>query len=180
LQYRAAHGTLSITQTRKYSVRSALVIIRAVGFLAIAIASMLVAFSGAPKPRSVVPLNISTSDVSSAVSTALSGDTTNQAGATSAPQQQVVNGWTARDLLAAIGRGEDAQTPAIQEAARYVADTIAANTAPQRTDDRVLRLLALIAVALCWYGFLTPLLGRFPQPIATNETDGRAGGALAS
>ena len=135
--------------------------VRAVGFLAIAIAAVAVASTNAPQPKAVAPLGIATTDVSSDVATALSDDTVNQASATSAPQQAVVNGWTARDLLAAIGRGEDAQTPALQEAARFVAATVAANSVPERNDDRLLRLLALIVIAVCWYGLLTPLLGSF-------------------
>lgn len=65
-----------------------------------------------------------------AVDAALHADTVNAADASSAPQQQVVNGWTARDLLAAIAREQE------------------------RTDQRIPAELALGVIAVAGFGIL--------------------------
>lgn len=66
----------------------------------------------------------------------------NESTADSAPQQQVVNGWVAKDLLAAIARN----------------DSIAASASAQH-DRRVRYLLGLLVVAVAWIG-LTYRWGR--------------------
>lgn len=75
------------------------------------------------------------------IRTVIGRDRLNQSTAESAPQQTVVNGWTARDLLA-------------------VSDRIsAANT---RDDDRIGAELMLLILAVCWWMLTTP---RGEQPI---------------
>jgi hypothetical protein len=82
------------------------------------------------------------SEVDVAVASALTTDATNQRTATTAPQRQVVNGWTARDLLALLAREQaNASTP---------------SRAP--LDDRVPAELALVVIGIAFFG----ALGRRP------------------
>lgn len=69
-------------------------IIRVVGGLVLAIAAVAIYFGMATHNTA------SAADISSA----LLDDSLNQKAATGAPQQSVVNGWTARDLLTVIAR----------------------------------------------------------------------------
>lgn len=67
-------------------------LIRMVGSALLAIAALGVLFGLAPND------SVSKTDIASV----LAGDTINQASTKGAPQQSVVNGWTARDLLELI------------------------------------------------------------------------------
>jgi hypothetical protein len=117
-----------------------LMLLRRIGGLVVALAAV------------VVWLTMGSSDASSGdykaeIRNAMSGDRVNQASADSAPKQQVVNGWTARDLIAISTR--------IQ----------AGNT---RDDDRMGAELMLLILALGW-GLLTT-----PRPVGNNSR-GEAG-----
>jgi hypothetical protein len=74
--------------------------IRVTGFVILVVAAVAIFFGMKP----------SSSDA--AVRSALSDASVNEATAESAPQQQVVNGWAAKDLLAIIGRKEPDERPA--------------------------------------------------------------------
>jgi hypothetical protein len=75
-------------------------LIRRVGAIVLAAAAVMVLFGMAPE-HTTSP---------SMISAALSDDQLNQSNAQGAPQQAVVNGWTARDLLTIIARqGEEAR-----------------------------------------------------------------------
>ncbi len=113
-------------------------VIRLVGFVVFALAAIVSFVVLRPKSPSAP-------DRSTQIAAALSDDTTNAKSASSAPQQQVVNGWTARDLLtvqATTANDQLAMAKAGSDASRQIA------------------VLVLIAVlALCWGG-ATAGLGR--------------------
>ncbi len=90
-----------------------LLIVRAIGFVLIAIAAVVTTASAPPANQSDVEVARITAD-------------SNEEEASSAPQQQVVNGWEAADLLDVI--------------------------ATRSTDDRVPQLLLLLIAAVCWGG----------------------------
>jgi hypothetical protein len=78
-------------------------IVRRVGALVLALAAVAVWFG--LKPSEV---SSSSNDFSGEISSALSDYTTNSATAGYAPQQQVVNGWAAKDLLTVIAKEQNA------------------------------------------------------------------------
>ena len=103
-------------------------LLRRVGGLLIALGSVVVWLTmGSPEK--------SDEGYASDIHAAMFGDRLNQKTADSAPQQQVVNGWTARDLLAISAR--------IQ----------AANT---RDDDRIGAELMLLILAVAWSLLTSP------------------------
>ncbi len=87
----------------------------------------------------------------SLITTALSDATVNNAGAQGAPQQAVVNGWTARDLLTIIAK-ENADVLRAQGA--VVDATGSLQTQP--FDQRIPALLLLGVLAFCWLGISAP------------------------
>jgi hypothetical protein len=96
----------------------------------------------------------SPSDYRSEIRAALAGDEVNQATASGAPQQQVVNGWTARDLLAA-------------------GDRIAANGS--RDDDRLAAEMTLLIVLVGWVAITTPNPGSSLRTRTQTESNADAG-----
>jgi hypothetical protein len=126
-------------------------LVRLVGFAVLALAAVISFVVLRPKSPSAP-------DHSAQIAAALSDDTTNAKSASSAPQQQVVNGWTARDLLvvqAATANDQLAAAKASSDASRQIA------------------VLVLIAVlALCWGG-ATAGLGSDGQDLAEyGESEG--------
>jgi hypothetical protein len=67
----------------------------------------------------------------------------------SAPQQQVVNGWVARDLLQIIALQNEAQSTTLDEIAQLQATTEVWATPP---DDRPARLLVVLVFVVVWLG----------------------------
>ncbi|MCX7620678.1 MAG: hypothetical protein N2037_07540 [Acidimicrobiales bacterium] len=108
-------------------------IIRTVGLAAIAIAAFVVAVALRP-PQPDAPMSSA-----SAVTKALAEADLNELTADSAPKQQVVNGWVARDLLAINARQNDSL---LELAAR-------------EPDQRQAWLMLLAVLAICWWGALT-------------------------
>jgi flagellar basal body-associated protein FliL len=126
-------------------------LVRLVGFVVLALAAVISFVVFRPKSPSAP-------DHSAQIAAALSDDATNAKSASSAPQQQVVNGWTARDLLvvqAATADDQLAVAKASSDASRQIA------------------VLVLIAVlALCWGG-ATAGLGRTGEgPTQTADAEG--------
>lgn len=80
----------------------------------------------------------------SLIADALEADTANNKGAESAPQQQVVNGWTARDLLTIIAKQN---IDILKSQGALVDATGTLNTTP--FDERIpaLLLIGLLAIA---------------------------------
>jgi hypothetical protein len=103
-------------------------VIRTVGFLVIAVLAATAFIVLEPKPATL------SDNYVAAISQALSDGIANNATAQGAPQQSVVNGWTARDLLAILAKE---QADGLKGGAQ---------------DLRVPALLLLGVLALCWDG----------------------------
>lgn len=119
--------------------------IRIIGFALIAIAAIVVlaitsSGTGTPSGLGSGPA------VQTDVSGALSSWQANENVASSAPQQSVVGGWAAKDLLGAIGRAQAAELD----------NAVLLSDSSSKSNDRI-AILALIAViALCWHGATLP------------------------
>lgn len=129
--------------------------IRNVGFLVIAIAAATVWIVLAPEEPQLggAGIDLSARDYVELVDQALSDFDLNEAIADSAPQQQVVAGWVARDLLSVIALAQADQLEALGglvDQNESVASAIAVR------DDRIPALLVLIVIALCWLGTTNP------------------------
>ena len=98
-------------------------------------------------------------DYESLISQALADDRTNNLITTGAPQQTVVNGWTARDLLTIVAK-ENADILRAQGAA--VDATGRLQTQP--FDQRVPALLLVGVLAICWHGLTAPRPQRATGP----------------
>ena len=95
------------------------------------------------------------------VDAALSDFDANNARAEGAPQQQVVNGWVARDLLQIVTRQNEAQADTL--------DSIVALQAADPPDDRGARLLMILIVLIGWvalWATLPTMLGRSTATVA--------------
>ena len=114
--------------------------IRNIGFAGIALAAIAVWVMLAPPPvdSSAGTIGLSTATYARLVEQALSDSDLNESRAESAPQQQVVNGWVARDLLSIIALAQ-----------ADMLETMATR------DDRIPALLALVVLAVCWAGATT-------------------------
>lgn len=79
--------------------------IRRVGFMLLAVAAIAVFLFAGPDADEIG---------ASTIEAAISNAETNEDSASGAPQQAVVNGWVARDLLEVIAhQGQDNRTPAL-------------------------------------------------------------------
>lgn len=125
--------------------------IRAAGYLVLVIAAVAVFIVLKPKVEVSTPSLPSATTYESLIATALSDNSSNDLIADSAPKQQVVNGWVARDLLVIVAK-ENADILRAQGA--VVDATGALQTAP--FDDRVPALLLIGVIALCWTGISAP------------------------
>lgn len=132
--------------------------VRALGFVALAVFAVAQFYAWQPDGPGGEPLRAEPSESLSqagAISAALAGGELNESSADSAPQQQVVNGWVARDLLAAIGRQN--------EEAAAARDTSTRNQAAQfevQSDsfDRLSALGLATVLAIAWHGLTLPLI----------------------
>jgi len=119
---------------------------RPVGFIILAAAAVVVWFAMTPSGPTDLPDVPSAAQYERLISQALSDNEANDARTDSAPQQQVVNGWVARDLLTIIAKAN----AGMLEAAAAVAESNA--TASSDSDQRVPTLLVLIVIAIAWDG----------------------------
>lgn len=134
------------------------------GMVAIGVAAGMVALADAPE-GSVAP-EVHTSPAPyeqvsrvAAIRAAIADSEANELTSDNVYQQQVVNGWVARDLLEVLALQADDQVVAVSalntnvesllDAQQIVADA-ASETPP--IDDRPRQLLALAVAALCWLG----------------------------
>jgi hypothetical protein len=101
-----------------------------------------------------------TQDLQPLIDAAMSDYKANDANADSAPKQQVVNGWVARDLLHAIAQQNVASAKTL--------DGLVAIQAASPPDDRPARLLAILAILVGWIGIwaATPRLLASPRQYA--------------
>lgn len=116
--------------------------VRTVGFAVLAIAAAAVMFVLAPD---VEPADASRFD--RLITQALEDAESNETLAQGAPQQQVVNGWVARDLLTVIAQ-----------------QNTAALETSQSPDTRIPALLLIVALAVCWHGATLPRPPVSPAP----------------
>lgn len=111
--------------------------IRRVGFVVLAIAAIVITFVAGPS----VPDTPDADRFSRQIEQALDDYESNDALTSGAPQQQVVNGWIARDLLTVIAEQNTAQLEV---------------AAPAATDNRVPLLLMVLVLAVCWHAATVP------------------------
>lgn len=116
-------------------------IARRAGLVVVAIAAVWLWFNLEPSPLTT---RLTGTEVNRLVGLALSDFEANEALADSAPQQQVVNGWVARDLLQVLTTVEAAQLQTIFEVATS-------------RDERIPALIGLVTVAFCWWGLFGPV-----------------------
>jgi hypothetical protein len=108
-----------------------------------------------------------TSDLQFLIDVALEDYEANDARTEGAPQQQVVNGWVARDLLQIITRQNEAQADTL--------DSLIALQVADPPDDRAARLLMILIVLAGWVTLWATLpkmladasMTNSPQPPAT-------------
>ena len=114
-------------------------IVMVAGLLAAAVAALVIGTREPPTRSSLAGLDA----FGSAAKAAMSDWEANEESAEGAPQQAVVNGWVARDLLLVIAEQDRA---------------IAKVEADVPTDDRPTQLLLVGVLALCWLGAWIGLL----------------------
>lgn len=127
-----------------------MLIARRVGLVLIAVAALIVWFVLAPSDAVEDPDSALGYD--SLIDLALANYDLNNDNTESAPQQQVVNGWVAKDLL---------QIVAIE------LDDIQRRMDAQADDQRTPALIGLAVLAIAWFGITTP--GRRREASATVE-----------
>ena len=121
------------------------------GLIVAAAASLMVGFSQPAEPKIVdVKSPAATVSMDSLISAAMSDNAANDANADSAPKQQVVNGWVARDLLHIIGLQNEASAKSLDAVTAAIIDS---RPVPAPLDQRPTRLLMILVLALCWVGF---------------------------
>ncbi len=143
---------------------------RIIGLVIIAGLAVGVATSEEPS-EAQVSSGASYIDGSSDRQTALRLDKLNAKNTDNVYQQQVVNGWAAKDLLEVQSKQLDALGVAVANPT-YVL--------PGETDNRPVMLLMWAVIAICWFGVTTP--GAWPAALTqrsdsqpTNEPDDVAG-----
>ena len=134
------------------------------GMVAIGVAAGMVALADAPDGSAAPEVHTSPAPYEqvsrvAAIRAAIADSEANELTSDNVYQQQVVNGWVARDLLEVLALQADDQAVAVSalntnvesllDAQQVVADA-ASETPP--IDDRPRQLLALAVAALCWLG----------------------------
>lgn len=135
--------------------------VRLAGYVVLAVAAVAVFVVLRPKLDTTTPTLPSATSYESLISAALDADAANNLRTEGAPQQQVVNGWTAKDLLTIIAK----ENIDILKAQGAVVDaTGALNTTP--FDERIPALLLIGVLALCWTGMSLSGAGTSPMAVA--------------
>lgn len=138
--------------------------IRYAGYLVLAVAAVAVFVVLRPKIDTVTPTLPTATSYESLITSALDADAANNLRTEGAPQQQVVNGWTAKDLLTIIAK----ENIDILKAQGAVVDaTGALNTTP--FDERIPALLLIGVLALCWSGISVSTAGAAPRTAESAE-----------
>jgi hypothetical protein len=139
--------------------------IRYAGYLVLAVAAGAVFVVLRPKIDTITPTLPTATSYESLITSALDADTANNLRTEGAPQQQVVNGWTAKDLLTIIAK----ENIDILKAQGAVVDaTGALNTTP--FDERIPALLLIGVLALCWTGLSMPAASASASPATSAAT----------
>lgn len=119
--------------------------IRISGFLALSAAAIAIYVAMAPEVLRDTPTLPSATQYESLIRSALSDYEVNNANAESAPQQQVVNGWVAKDLLTIIAKVQ----ADILKAQGAVVDATG-NLQTQPFDERIPALLVVGILVIAW------------------------------
>ncbi len=134
------------------------------GMVAIGVAAGMVALADAPEGSAAPEVRTSPAPYErvsrvDAIRAAIAASEANELTSDNVYQQQVVNGWVARDLLEVLALQADDQVVAVSALntnveslldAQQVVAKAASETPP--IDDRPRQLLALAVAALCWLG----------------------------
>lgn len=130
--------------------------VRRIGLVILAVAAVGVYFLLEPDdpdlPSSIPDLALGASDYADLVDQALADFEANEERADSAPQQQVVAGWVARDLLAVIALEGAQNVSALDVLAEQNEQIFAALTTPEQRDNRPAALLTLGVIAIALWG----------------------------
>ena len=125
--------------------------IRYLGFAILIAAAVGVWVGLAPRVSTTTPTLPSGTRYETLITQALSDFDTNNASALGAPQQSVVNGWIARDLLTIIAK----ENVDILQAQGAAVDA-AGNLSSTPFDERIPALLLVGVLAICWLGLTVP------------------------
>jgi hypothetical protein len=145
-------------------------IIRAVGFVVLALAGVAL-FASLTVARSAEDARAATRDYRSLIRQALSDSEANNLRAEGAPQQAVVNGWVARDLLTIV--------------AQQNADQIEADLILIEQNERLYAFLLLVVLGVAWGGLTRPSRSfatapaLVEAPVRAAPRPGAGGGGLA-
>lgn len=115
----------------------ALRVVRIMGFVVLAVAAVVVTLVMAPEPVEAPD----TDRFDRLIDQALDDNRANDARTDTAPQQQVVNGWVARDLLTIMAQQQTEQL---------------ATASTSASDERVPYLLLVAVLAIVWHGATQP------------------------
>jgi hypothetical protein len=143
--------------------------LRVAGFGVLAVSAAAVWFLMAPAPPAAAQFDLSVRDYARLINVALDDHDANEARADSAPKQQVVNGWVARDLLTIIAWQ---QTDLLEALGSLGDQNSSVVSAVAVRDDRVPALLGLVVLALCWAGLTEPKASRGPSTAAADSMGG--------
>ncbi len=152
-------------------------VIFALGVVGCVIAGVVVGLDAPDSEFDVLANDVAeTSDYQLLIDAALDDYEANDALTEGAPQQQVVNGWVARDMLQIIARQNEAQADTL--------DSLVTLRVADPPDDRAARLLMILTVLVGWvalWAFLPKMLATMPsspQPHAHGGDDAEAGAAV--
>lgn len=119
--------------------------VRRWGLVALSLGAILVFFLMEPDPPEEGSLNLSATNYQSLIDVALSDFEANDSNTESAPQQQVVNGWVARDLL-------HIQALALADVLDALTQESTSGQVVAADDPRVAALLVLAVLAIALVG----------------------------
>jgi hypothetical protein len=126
-------------------------IIAGLGIVVAAGAALVVGLAKPAEPKVVeVKSPAATESLDSLITAAMSDFASNDSNADSAPKQQVVNGWVARDLLHIIALQNEASAKSLDSVMATIVDS---RPLPAPVDPRPARLLMILVLSLCWVGF---------------------------
>jgi hypothetical protein len=143
---------------------------RQIGLAVILVAAVAVWFVMAPsEPDPVTGFDPTSKTYTSLIDLTLEDYDANNDRADSAPQQQVVNGWVAKDLLTIMAY----QNTDLLDAVGGLGDQNATASSLAVRDDRTPALLVLVVVAVAWFGITAPVARRedAPTPMSVEQPE---------
>lgn len=143
---------------------------RQIGLAVIVVAAIAVWFVIAPsEPDPVSAFDPNSKTYTNLIDATLDDYEANNDRADSAPQQQVVNGWVAKDLLMIMAY----QNTDLLDAVGGLGDQNATASTLAVRDDRTPALLVLVVVAVAWFGITAPMAKRqdAPTPMLAGQSE---------